>query len=169
MKVRAGFVSNSSSSSFVCEICGEKAEGMDIGLSDADMFQCENGHTMCQEHALQDLTCHGHTDDYEDEDDGMDENYEFDLYEIDEACCPICNYQEISYDDAREYLKKKYGVSEDLVFQKIKEINKRRKKLYSEEYVHYVFEQEGLTDDKFIEIIKAQFPSYKDYKNFKGD
>jgi hypothetical protein len=162
MKVRKGFVSNSSSSSFICEICGEKAEGMDISLSEADMFQCENGHTMCTEHALKDLTCGGHTDEEDEED-------EFDLYEIDEACCPICNYQEISYDDAREYLKKKYGVSEDLVFQKIKEINKRRKKLYSEEYVHYVFEQEGLTDDKFIEIIKLQFPSYKDYKNFKGD
>lgn len=161
MKVRSGFVSNSSSSSFVCEICGETAEGMDISLSDADMFCCINGHTMCQEHAIKNLTCGGLTDD--------DEDCDFDLYEIDEECCPICNYQEISYDDAREYLKKKYGVPEELVFQKIKEINKRRKKLYSEEYVHYVFEQEGLTDDKFIEIIKTQFPSYKEYKNFKGD
>ena len=29
MKVRIGFVSNSSSSSFVCDVCGEHAEGWD--------------------------------------------------------------------------------------------------------------------------------------------
>ena len=138
---------------------------MDISLYDADMFQCVNGHTMCQEHAIKDLTCSGMTE--EEADEMGVEDFDFDLYEIDEACCPICNYQEISYDDAREFLKKEYGVSEDMVFQKIKEINKRRKKLYSEEYVHYVFEQEGLTDDSFLASIKERFPSYKDYKNYK--
>jgi hypothetical protein len=43
MKIRSGFVSNSSSSSFVCDVCGENISGMDIGLSDAGMFECMNG------------------------------------------------------------------------------------------------------------------------------
>ena len=167
MKVSSGFVSNSSTSSFICQICGEEAVGRDLSLYDADMFCCENGHTMCQEHAIKDLSCDGMTED--DAENIEVDDYEFDLYCIDEACCPICNYQEISYDDAREFLKKEYGVSEDLVFQKIKEINKRRKKLYSEEYVHYVFEQEGFTDDSFIEMIKSKFPSYKDYMKYKKE
>jgi len=163
MKIRNGFVSNSSSSSFICEICGESTEGRDLSLNEADMFSCVNGHTMCQKHAVKDLTCKNKTEDDDDED------YEFDLYEIDEACCPICNYQEISYDDARKYLYKKFGVEENVVFSEIKEINKRRKKLYSEEYVHYVFEQEGLTDDSFLEDIKKQFPSYKEYMYYEKE
>jgi len=50
MKVRSGFVSNSSSSSFVCDICHEVQSGMDMCLSDAQMSRCVNGHTFCDEH-----------------------------------------------------------------------------------------------------------------------
>jgi hypothetical protein len=44
MKLRYGFVSNSSSSSFVCDICGEIESGMDACLSDFEMSRCINGH-----------------------------------------------------------------------------------------------------------------------------
>jgi len=44
MKVRTGFVSNSSTSSFICDICGEVEAGYDLSLSDVDMHQCVNGH-----------------------------------------------------------------------------------------------------------------------------
>jgi len=50
MKIRVGFVSNSSSSSYVCDICGEASSGYDFGLEDVDMFQCGN-HTFCSKHA----------------------------------------------------------------------------------------------------------------------
>ncbi len=50
MKIRKGFVSNSSSTNFTCEICGEDISGMDLGLEDAEMYQCENGHRICQSH-----------------------------------------------------------------------------------------------------------------------
>ena len=50
MKTRAGFVSNSSSSSFVCEICGCAESGMDSSASDFNMSECERGHTWCNEH-----------------------------------------------------------------------------------------------------------------------
>lgn len=44
MKVRKGFVSNSSSSSFVCDITGEDSSGWDMCLSGAGMVECVNGH-----------------------------------------------------------------------------------------------------------------------------
>ena len=52
MKVRTGFVSNSSSSSFVCVICGDNVSGMDMGLCDAEMFECVVGHVVCDGHAV---------------------------------------------------------------------------------------------------------------------
>lgn len=47
MKVRQGFVSNSSSSSFICDACGQDSSGWDLCMDEAGMFQCENGHTIC--------------------------------------------------------------------------------------------------------------------------
>ena len=51
MKIRNGFVSNSSSSSFVCDICGRAEGGYDLSISDIDMYQCVNGHTVCSDEA----------------------------------------------------------------------------------------------------------------------
>jgi len=53
MKIRLGFVSNSSSSSFVCDVCGEECGGMDISLSECEMFECMRGHTICDSHQLE--------------------------------------------------------------------------------------------------------------------
>lgn len=52
MKIRKGFVSNSSTSSFTCDVCGDEQMGRDIGLVDADMYQCENGHTFCRDSCI---------------------------------------------------------------------------------------------------------------------
>jgi len=46
MKIRKGYVSNSSSSSFICDISGGIEVGYDLTMEDADMWECENGHTM---------------------------------------------------------------------------------------------------------------------------
>ena len=50
MKKRLGFVSNSSSSSYVCCISGNEESGMDMSLDDAGMYQCENGHVFLAEY-----------------------------------------------------------------------------------------------------------------------
>jgi len=44
MKIRLGFVSNSSSSSFICQVTGEVYSGYDASLSDACMYCCAVGH-----------------------------------------------------------------------------------------------------------------------------
>ena len=47
MKVRINYVSNSSSSSFVCNVCGHSESGYDCSAQDLGMCQCENGHIFC--------------------------------------------------------------------------------------------------------------------------
>ena len=50
MKIRNGFVSNSSSSSYTCDVCHRTESGYDASLSDFGMTECENGHTFCDSH-----------------------------------------------------------------------------------------------------------------------
>lgn len=53
MKIRSGFVSNSSSSSFVCDLCGNAESGYDMSIQDADMFRCTDcGKEYCISHKL---------------------------------------------------------------------------------------------------------------------
>ena len=50
MKIRNGFVSNSSSSSFICDVCGHNESGYDISLEDCEMYECVHGHVFCEDH-----------------------------------------------------------------------------------------------------------------------
>jgi len=74
MKIRKGFVSNSSSSSFVCDISGEVFGGYDCGLGDFDMCECVKGHTFVY-------------DGYEKAASWVAEN---DNYSVPAELCPIC-------------------------------------------------------------------------------
>lgn len=88
MKRRMGFVSNSSSSSFVCDITGETESGWDASLRDCGMAECVAGHVFI-------------TADYpevekliEDAGDEESENYDDEIaygYGIPQKLCPICN------------------------------------------------------------------------------
>lgn len=148
MKTRTHFVSNSSTSSYICAICDREEMGQDISCFDVGMIRCKNGHIICEEHVLE---C--------DSDDADNE--------IEEMHCPICSFKEISYRDARAYLVKRYEISEKEIFDEIKKINKRRKKLRDEEYIIEVFRRKNLNDETFLEMIKNTFKTYKDYMSFK--
>ena len=50
MKIRKGFVTNSSSSSYICDYCNRAEIGYDLTIKDADMYECENGHVLCRYH-----------------------------------------------------------------------------------------------------------------------
>lgn len=107
MKIRKGFVSNSSSSSFICDVCGETAEGWDLCLSEAEMCECENGHIFCEDHLIGEWP--------EDDEDG-----EF-RYEIPADQCTICTMQVLKDTDGFKYLKKKFGTTDEEILKEIKE------------------------------------------------
>jgi len=44
MKIRNGFVSNSSTTSFTCDSCGGTEAGMDLCLREVEMVECAAGH-----------------------------------------------------------------------------------------------------------------------------
>jgi hypothetical protein len=97
MKTRLGFVSNSSSSSFTCDVCGETQGGWDCCLSEVDMFECENGHVICvDEAAISGLST-------------WLEEHDDDHYEVDPKFCPLCQFEKFSLVDLCEYLMMQYG------------------------------------------------------------
>lgn len=55
MKIRTSYVSNSSSSSFICNVCGREESGYDMSYEDVGMKRCENGHIFCESHELLDI------------------------------------------------------------------------------------------------------------------
>ena len=88
MKYRSDFVTNSSSSSYICEICKREDSGYNLGLSDLGFVECVNGHIFCEEHLINKET---------------NEDEDFDSWSIPSECCPICQFKEISNDDLDIY------------------------------------------------------------------
>lgn len=145
MKIRKGFVSNSSSSSFICEVCGNVESGYDMSYDDADFAQCENGHVMCRDHitpmtiekAKAILAKQGErkyaTDEFleMEEADQIEALMEVDLKyfssdsmsemgydELPEELCPICALEELSDSDILAYILKEHGSTREYVIEK---------------------------------------------------
>ena len=193
MKFRTDYVTNSSSSSFVCEICGRVESGWDMCLSEAEMMECVNGHTFCYDEALEMPTKEELINkilEYEwnteiwDRDIGeyrdfqKEELYTFDdeelfekfcsegYYNVPEFICPICQFIEYSEYDLSTYLLKEYGVSRDEVFEEVKKLNKRRKKLYENEYITHVCKKFNLNPTEIVAGWKEKFGTYKEFKKY---
>lgn len=154
MKIRLGFVSNSSSSSFACSVCGETYSGWDLSLSDTDLNQCSNGHLICEDDLTEPIN----------PDDIIDNDFEGPL--IPEKYCPICSWLVSSSYDMKLFLFKEYKIPIDEAFAEVKKINKRRKKLYDSEYLLYVSQKLNLNLDTLREEIKARFVSYKEFQKY---
>lgn len=101
MKFRTGFVSNSSSSSFVCEVCGDTFESWDEGISHFGLVLCyQEDHLFCEDHRINPNSDGSYTT-YEEE--GEDTR-------IDSKHCPICQMKTITDHMVLMYLLKKYDL-----------------------------------------------------------
>lgn len=136
MKIRLGFVSNSSSSSFVCSVCGAIESGMDASLSDFGMVRCEYGHDMCE-------SCVP----------GMDEDSDLDTITVDgdeHTNTVFTVYSEDEYDMVLR--KEKCPICTMDKIEESLEILWLRKKL-------------NMTDEEVSKAIKTEFKTYEDFKH----
>ena len=99
MKIRKGFVSNSSSSSFVCDICGRTEAGWDMSIDDAGMVECVHEHVFCEDHIVD-------KEKFEEYKDSKVYDYG---YDIPEEFCDICSFTKVRRDDMFKVLMKMQG------------------------------------------------------------
>lgn len=107
MKIRIGFVTNSSSSSYVCDICGNEQSGYDMSLEDAYMVQCSNGHTFCEDHILE-----GFKRVDNEESDDYDEDWR---WQLKSDYCPICQFKHLVAEDYLSFMLKDTGITKELI------------------------------------------------------
>lgn len=129
MKVRNGFVSNSSSSSFVCDYCHNASEIYD-GDSEIDYgyITCENGHSLCISHLDSALQARVENKSYwsdsnqdNEEDDDEDDEYDDGEYQLKEADCPLCQLTLVTDDNIVKYLSKVLGKTPEKITEEMKE------------------------------------------------
>jgi hypothetical protein len=126
MKIRSGFVSNSSSSSFICCISGGMESGYDACLDDVDMCGCEKDHTMYQSYMDKYVKEFGLEIEFEkyknQEEDEDSEEYtgESYPYEVPSKFCPVCNFYEMDRNDLLPYILKSLGKTKEELFKEIK-------------------------------------------------
>ncbi len=166
MKERNGFVSNSSTSSFICQVCGREELGMD-GPGDFGMLYCENEHLFCEEEKVKPPK-QKQTDMFPDIASKVPEKDEDDddRYEVAEKYCPICSFTLFSDSDLAQLLQKMHGVTREEVFAEVKKANKRRKKLYDSEYNMFVSQKHEVDLAQLLKDTKAKYANYKEFRNF---
>ena len=101
-KYRLDFVTNSSSSSFVCCVCGGDESGWDLSLYEAEMYECTNGHVFHEDCANREILRKVLEEAEEKED--FDE-YDF-RYEASPEVCPICRFDKFLTKDLLGFIVK---------------------------------------------------------------
>ncbi len=122
MKTRNGFVSNSSTSSFICDFCGEVEAGMDLCLDDVGMIACRNGHEFH-------IDCAGkyskkiekYLEGSNKDEDNEDESDEDRRYEADPSVCPFCQLDKLTQKDELGFRRLENPESEESILNRIKD------------------------------------------------
>jgi len=141
MKFRKDFVTNSSSSSYICDICDREECGYDLSLSDIYMNECENGHVFCQDHMTFDTFTVDSFKKAVENDRWLDSSLkekirysdesletlidmvkkECDNYSIPAFMCPICSFNSVSMSDVEKYKSAKLRQTDEAIKKEIKE------------------------------------------------
>ena len=131
-KYRKSFVTNSSSSSFICEVCGYEVSGWDLSLWEAEMAECVNGHIFCEDEMIE-KTAEEWVEFYEKElnrypsnpTDVWEMKMEYlrdeERYSVHEEFCPICQMQVLNDSDFMDYMCKKLDITRKHALQEIQE------------------------------------------------
>lgn len=112
MKFRNGFVTNSSSSSFVCQICGRTNSGFECDPDDLGFVVCKNNHVFCKRHIINIPYGRSYWD--------IVQSWTDYGYNLPTEYCPICQMEFFTDDDYVEYMKKQ-GLYKDEIFKQIKQ------------------------------------------------
>lgn len=142
MKIRLGFVSNSSSSSYTCDVCGETVSGWDVELAEPGMMRCEHGHILCEGHISLDLDDWLNWKVYRDilldkkyifdedkeilrsistpdefwgllGDDIWEENFNYIRYSIPAKYCPLCTFEGLKDSELITFLLDQLGITRE--------------------------------------------------------
>jgi hypothetical protein len=125
MKIRLGFVSNSSSSSYTCDHCGETFSGWDGALSEFELVECHYGHICCEHHievsmdspeAIESFLAKN--PDYADYD--QDEIIGEMRYGFPSEYCPLCKLEAIGVHDLLAYYQLRFGLNSNEVLDDIR-------------------------------------------------
>jgi len=159
MKIRKCFVSNSSSSSYICDICGEEVSGYDLSLEDIEMFECENNHIFCEEHLKEDIK------------------------EIEIIKEFLLNKNSNSSKEDKEKLKEmlKNNINEDEIIEHFEEYGKNSEGRYSlpskfcplcqldyltsDDLIYYLLKRSNLSKEDILKEIKLSFKNVNELKN----
>jgi len=128
MKIRVGFVSNSSSSSFVCEVCGDSFESYDEGPAHFGLVMCDgHDHLFCEAHRI-----NPKEKDENDHDAYIMIDYDGDDDHIDSIHCPICQLKVITKDMVLDYSLYKLGMKYNNIAREIEDACDTYDELYNE-------------------------------------